>query len=280
MAKKKPQKTWPRATPAELEHHYTALIKDGLIFVAIIYGMVYMSQYSTQLSIEHEAIAFSSSQKIQSCIVAVVMIITFLSDLFGLPPPTKDQPKWNIISIIGHCSYFTLQTLFLQTAFTIVKAYAIVQESGQLFIVCSSLALWVNTQGAALTLLFFKLNWFEPKWQRDIQKPMEIMYPGISYIWLLGHVPSLPLALYDAIFLNHPSIVALHGAMWRTIVVVAFCYGAAYLLFAKIIQWTMETLIYPFFKDISSLIKGVGFVVVVGTAVSIMAYVLDLMMRS
>jgi hypothetical protein len=61
---------------------------------------------------------------------------------------------------------------------------------------------------------------------------------------------------------------------------IAFGYGAAYLLLAKTVQWKMGTLIYPFIKDISSITKGVGFVVVVGSAVSGMAYVLDKFMRA
>ena len=279
MATISSSKSWRKATPEEHQHKRSALTKDFFIFASIICAMFYFSQFSADLTAEHAAIAFTSNQKIMSCLVTLLMFITFASDLFGLPPPTKAQPKWNTISIIGHCGFFTLQTLFLQTAFTIVKAYAIVSENTKLLVLVSSLALWVNTQGTALTLLFFKLNWYEPKWQRDVQRPMELIYPGISSIWLLGHVPSLPLALFDALFLNDRSIVALHGAAYQTIVMVAFGYGAVYLLFAKTVQWRMNTLIYPFIKDISSLVKGFGFVVVVGFAVSGMGYVLDMFMR-
>ena len=206
------------------------------------------------------------------------MVITFSADMFLLPHPSPDEPKWQTIAIIGHSGFFTIQTLFLQTCYHVVKCYALFTGNIKLAIVCYAISLWVNTQGAALTLLFFKLNWYEPKWQRDIQKPMEKKYPGISFPWLLGHVPSLPIALVDAIFVTNGLVVAAHGAEHMTVVKIAYSYGFLYLLFCKYIQWQFDSLIYPFIKDIAGPVKCIGFVVIVGSAVSICAYILNILM--
>ena len=269
---------WPHAKPTEAAHSHRALVKDTVLFLAMVYTFFHIAHTADELTPEHQTLTFSAPQQIGSILAAIVMVITFVSDLFLLPHPTPDQPKWQTIAIIGHCGFFTLQTLFLQTCYALVKCYAVCTGHLQLMVVCYSLALWVNTQGTALTLLFFKLNWYEPKWQRDIQKPMEQQYPGISFLWLLGHVPSLPVALFDALLLCEASVVAVHGAKLRTVVQVAFVYGAVYLLFAKVVQYSCATLIYPFIKDISSPVKCVGFVAVVGVAVSGMAFGLNVLM--
>ena len=106
---------------------------------------------------------------------AVSAAIMLLSDLLCLPPPRKDEPRWSIIAVVGHTSYFTLQTLFLQTAYFTVLTTAIYYQDGQLMALIYRLALWTNTQGVALTLLFFKLNWYEPKWRKNIMMPMHKM---------------------------------------------------------------------------------------------------------
>ena len=269
---------WPAAKPNEIHHSHIAFSKDVCIFILMIWSFFQMAQTAETLSPEHQTAVFSWNQKAGSLLAAIAMVITFVSDIFLLPYPTPDQPKWQTVSIIGHCGFFTLQTLFLQTSYALVKAYAIYTGNAKLCVVCCSMALWVNTQGAALTLLFFKLNWYEPKWQRDIQKPNEKKYPGISFVWLVGHVPSLPIALFDVVFLNNAAVVAVHGAEYMTVVKVAFVYGALYLLFAKSVQSKYGTLIYPFIKDISSPVKGFGFVVIVGSAVSVVAYGLNMLL--
>ena len=129
-----------------------------------------------------------------------------------------------------------------------------------------------NTQSVALTLLFFKLNWFESNWIREVKIPLEKKFPGISKIWLLGHVPSFFLGLIDA-WSTDPRLIKTYGADLRTIVRFAFCYGAAYLCWAKFWQfYTGGTCIYPFVKDLNSALKCLGFVLVVGVAVSAMAF--------
>ena len=138
------------------------------------------------------------------------------------------------------------------------------------------ISLWVNTQGVALTLLFFKLNWFEEKWQRDIQKPMEKDYPFISNIWLVGRVFSLPVAFVDALFLCPKTMMEMYGASLYSVIQIAFGYGFCYLCWAKFVQKRYATLIYPFLADIDTWAKGIGFVIVVGTAVSAMASVIFL----
>lgn len=271
---------WPPATPAEARHWKSAIFKDVIIFIALIAGMIRASRMegAAMLDETQAELVFSNRNVVLAGICAVCMVLTLCSDLFMLPAPRRTDPDWNSIGIIGHPGFFTLQTLFLQTAFTLVKAYALWSADVHLAALTFSIALWVDTQGVALTLLFFKLNWWEPKWQRDVQKPKEREYPGISTIWLLGHVPSLPLALLDALILSAPSVMEVHGAKLSTVIKIAFAYGSIYLLWAKVVQWSMGSLIYPFIGEIDSPVKAGGFVIVVGSAVSAFAWALHALM--
>ena len=272
---------WPSNKPNEVAHHNKALMKDTCVMTAIIYTFFYFANNSSTndyLSQTDQDKVFSNWMVCGSVLNAIAMVVTFMSDMFLLPYAAPGEPKWQTISIIGHCGFFTLQTLFLQTSYSLVKAYAIYTRNIQLVVVCYAVSLWVNTQGTALTILFFKLNWYEPKWQRDIQKPQEAIYPGISFLWLLGHVPSLPIAIVDALFFCNGSVVALLGAEYLTVVKVAFLYGFFYFLFTKLVQWYYGTLIYPFIKDISTPLLSLAFVVIVGTAVSGMGYVINMLM--
>ena len=158
------------------------------------------------------------------------------------------------------------------------KAYALCTGNTPLLIVCYGCSLWVNTQGAALTFLFLKLNWYEKEWQKD-REIVEKTHPGSGNVILFTHVMSLPVALFDAVFLCNSDLVATHGALYRTIVPVAFMYGFVYLVFAKGVQWSLDCYIYPFMKEIDSVLKGAAFVGIVGIAVCGIALLLDILMK-
>ena len=90
-----------------------------------------------------------------------------------------------------------------------------------------------------------------------------------------SHVISFPVALLDALFLCPPAMMKVHGATLYAVVQIAFAYGFGYLLWAKFVEWRYNTLIYSFLADIVNWAKSLGFVIVVGTAVSAMAWVVS-----
>lgn len=266
---------WPSATPAEARHKRVALYKDAVVFVALVVGILMMGANEDGKGVgkENDDVVYPSPAL--AFALCGFMLFSLGSDLFLLPAPRRTSPTWNTISIIGHPAFFTMQTLFLQTAFALLKWWSFWTENAPLATVMFKISLWVDTQGIALTLLFFKLNWFEKKWQRDIQTPMEKDYPSISTVWLVGHVISFPVALLDALFLCPPAMMKVHGATLYAVVQIAFAYGFGYLLWAKFVEWRYNTLIYPFLADIDNWAKSLGFVIVVGTAVSAMAWVVS-----
>jgi hypothetical protein len=266
--------SWPKPTEAERAHHTTALCKDAVIFAGLVYALLQFANSLPGLPAEDVAVASSQTATPLPLLYACAIVVTLTKgDLTGLPPPSKGEPKWDTVSSpLGHFGYFTLQSLFLQTAYLCLKAYAIYTSNSRVLELCLVLSVWTNTQGVALTLLFFKLNWFESNWIREVKIPLEKKFPGISKIWLLGHVPSFFLGLIDA-WSTDPRLIKTYGADLRTIVRFAFCYGAAYLCWAKFWQfYTGGTCIYPFVKDLNSALKCLGFVLVVGVAVSAMAF--------
>jgi len=248
--------------------------KDVVVFSTMIYILFYLSSTINEVTYD-----FPMSQLIGSLITSSVMILVMFLWTFWNPHPTKnDLNKWISMSIIGHSAFFTLQSLFLQTAYTLCKAYALCTGNTPLLIVCYGCSLWVNTQGAALTFLFLKLNWYEKEWQKD-REIVEKTHPGSGNVILFTHVMSLPVALFDAVFLCNSDLVATHGALYRTIVPVAFMYGFVYLVFAKGVQWSLDCYIYPFMKEIDSVLKGAAFVGIVGIAVCGIALLLDILMK-
>merc|ERR1712166_367721 len=266
--------SWPEPSAEEYSHNNKALAKDVVVFSTMIYILFYLSSTINEVTYD-----FPMSQLIGSLITSSVMILVMFLWTFWNPHPTKnDLNKWISMSIIGHSAFFTLQSLFLQTAYTLCKAYALCTGNTPLLIVCYGCSLWVNTQGAALTFLFLKLNWYEKEWQKD-REIVEKTHPGSGNVILFTHVMSLPVALFDAVFLCNSDLVATHGALYRTIVPVAFMYGFVYLVFAKGVQWSLDCYIYPFMKEIDSVLKGAAFVGIVGIAVCGIALLLDILMK-
>jgi len=266
--------SWPEPSAEEYSHNNKALAKDVVVFSTMIYILFYLSSTINEVTYD-----FPMSQLIGSLITSSVMILVMFLWTFWNPHPTKnDLNKWISMSIIGHSAFFTLQSLFLQTAYTMCKAYALCTGNTPLLIVCYGCSLWVNTQGAALTFLFLKLNWYEKEWQKD-REIVEKTHPGSGNVILFTHVMSLPVALFDAVFLCNSDLVATHGALYRTIVPVAFMYGFVYLVFAKGVQWSLDCYIYPFMKEIDSVLKGAAFVGIVGIAVCGIALLLDILMK-
>ena len=88
----------------------------------------------------------------------------------------------------------------------------------------------------------------------------------------------MPLGIIDALTTD-ASLFAAHGSSLETMVKVAFLYGALYTCWVKYLQWsTNGTCIYPFVADLDSAAKCGAFVLIVGVAVSIIAYVVNFLM--
>ena len=102
-------------------------------------------------------------------------------------------------------------------------------------------------------------------------EPNEKRYPGWALVSLYVHCANLPIALVDIVLLRDRELLRSHGASWDTMAFVAFVYGALYLSWAKLVQHSLcpGTLIYPFIGDLDSPVKIGGFILVVGTAVTV-----------
>ena len=119
--------SWPKPTKAERAHHTTALCKDAVIFAGLIYALLQVASSLPGLTAEDQAVATLQAATPLPFLYACLIVVTLTKgDLTGLPPASKGEPKWDTVSSpLGHFGYFTLQSLFLQTAYLCLKAYAI-----------------------------------------------------------------------------------------------------------------------------------------------------------
>ena len=53
--------------------------------------------------------------------------------------------------------------------------------------------------GIALTLLYLKLNWFEPTWRREVLDATNAKGIAFTEISLTAHCPALPIAVLDVL---------------------------------------------------------------------------------
>ena len=65
----------------------------------------------------------------------------------------------------GHFAYFTIQAMAICTVYHAASALAELTGFLPLLRICYSSAIFVDAMGCNLTLLWYMLNWREPKWQ-------------------------------------------------------------------------------------------------------------------
>jgi hypothetical protein len=213
--------------------------------------------------------------------VLASMALFFLSttalfaEFIVCPAPKKGEMGWRTLGTIGHAAYFTVQTLMLQTIYSGFTFAAGLSESPALAALVQYLAVWIGTQGIALTLLFFKHNWYEPRWRRDVLTMMETMYPRWGFLMLYSHTVPCIVAVADLLLLKDPAALYNHGMSLGTLSLVTLVYATLYTAWTKLLQHVINpnTLIYPFIEDLNSPLTIGAFIAVQWVAVSIVGAV-------
>ena len=265
---------WPKPSKEESQHNNIALVKDFFVFTLFLFVMFYASS-TIDVNIAYD---FPSSQVSGSLFTACIMIAVMFVWVFEMPIPTKSDSKWDAIGAIGHASFYSLQALFLQTAYTLCKAYAMLTGNTKLLAATYRCALWTTVNGTGLTVLFFGLMWFQKKWQKEIGRPMEKTHPGASNVMFFVHLLPLFVAFFDIIFLCDTTFIIAHGAQWNTVVQMGFMYAAVYLCWCKFLQYKFNCFIYPFIRDITNFWKLFACVVIMGILTALNSYVLNYIM--
>jgi hypothetical protein len=187
-------------------------------------------------------------------LIAIAIIAT---GMYALCAKSGDAPR------IPRDSYHVLVSaaLFVLSAAALVAELVVRpppkrgdRESPGLAAMVQYLAVWVATQSAALTLLFFKNNWYEPRWHRDVLVTMEGMYPGWKYLVLFSNSVPCVVAVADLLLLKDPAALYNHGMSLGTMSMVILMYSALYTAWTKLLQQVVRpgTLVYPFIADLNT----------------------------
>jgi hypothetical protein len=189
-----------------------------------------------------------------SAALFVLSAAALVAELVVRPPPKRGDRIWNTLEPIGHAAYFTHQIIMLQAVYCGYGLAAALSESPGLAAMVQYLAVWVATQSAALTLLFFKNNWYEPRWHRDVLVTMEGMYPGWKYLVLFSNSVPCVVAVADLLLLKDPAALYNHGMSLGTMSMVILMYSALYTAWTKLLQQVVRpgTLVYPFIADLNT----------------------------
>mmetsp|Transcript_21930 Transcript_21930/g.65751 ORF Transcript_21930/g.65751 Transcript_21930/m.65751 type:complete len:283 (+) Transcript_21930:346-1194(+) len=132
-----------------------------------------------------------------------------VTDSYRNPPPEKGSASHTCSRYLGPYGFFTKQALTIQVAHLAVSSLAETLADPQLLALSHAFAAFAASVGIALTLLYLKLNWFEPTWQKEVLEATNARGIDFTSITLTAHIPSLPIALLDVGLVKRPEVYPL-----------------------------------------------------------------------
>eukprot|EP00672_Neobodo_designis_P023757 CAMPEP_0174837642 /NCGR_PEP_ID=MMETSP1114-20130205/6877_1 /TAXON_ID=312471 /ORGANISM="Neobodo designis, Strain CCAP 1951/1" /LENGTH=281 /DNA_ID=CAMNT_0016071713 /DNA_START=45 /DNA_END=890 /DNA_ORIENTATION=+ len=267
--------SWTKPTAESVAHQNQALRKDAAVSLVAFLVIWYLCTTDAQ---PEELVQKTSPTVAATAALLVAAIASLVLDVKLAPPPTPaDVMVWRALGTpLGHCSYFTVQTLFLHCIYLAIALYGEVTGSATARTAVCALCVWVTTQAIALAGLFLAHNWFERRWQEEVHAPLEVKYPGWGALMLTTHLLPAVVALIDFFVVRDAAAVLARGPSMSTMVAVAFGYGVAYTAWMKLVQHVLSpgTLMYPFVSDLHSVGKCASFVGAQGAAIAVLSCVL------
>jgi hypothetical protein len=197
----------------EIAHCRAALVKDATIVsclvVCLLVSASYCSGENKYSGGKHEREAYGSG-----LLAAATWTIIYVDMLLPVYDPKSDKAKkfagdakWqNIGGVLGHCCYFTLQTLFLTAVYHTLCAVAAFTGNAQLQELCYQIGMFVAIDGIGLTILWYALNWCEPKWQA-IRRVWEAEGSAFGLVACVVHVPTFFFAFVDMLLVKDRSFI-------------------------------------------------------------------------
>ena len=176
-------------------------VKDfGIIFVALGFiGRIWAPRveplpapYAVSTGFGHPACRI---------LLALFQATICFANYVAQPGSFKDpqfMDHWNTVRIAGRvAAYFTAMTIALDTVYFTLWAVFALSNDLRLAHALTQMSVWHATQGIILTILFYFLNWREPKWRNELRPKFERLFPGWSSMNLYTHYPQIAMAIFD-----------------------------------------------------------------------------------
>ena len=136
-----------------------------VVFVALTAVMVAASR---TFEARGDAPRFSSFRCLSSLGLAAAVCYALVTDAYRNPPSLEGSPSHACGRWLGPYAYFTKHALTIQCVHLCLSFAGEATLDAQLLVMTHAFACFAAVVGIALTVLFLKLNWFEPKWRKEV----------------------------------------------------------------------------------------------------------------
>ena len=195
------------------------------------------------------------------------MVCAWYSDAVLSPPALEGSPSLAVQRAIGPWAYFTRQALGIQLVYTGLGAAAEAALllapppplAARALAACHLAAPLVASIGMALTVLYLRLNWFEPSWRREVLEPLQARGVPFRRITLTAHLTSLPVAALDLALARRPALLAARALSTRGTALTMAAYAAAYIAVTRLNHRATGHYPYPFMKLLASHLHWLAF---------------------
>jgi len=192
------------------------------------------------------------------------MLAELFADTFKYPDATKDLEIFPLMRIAGKLPFLTTWILHCQS----VEMFA--AAAGELLLLAGVPCPVLMTAsyrfaeiaaglGIMLTLLFLKFNYFEEKWRVEIAGTWARRgYPFFT-VSLIGHLPSLPIAILDVAFVRDGRFLKLCNPALAENVGMTFVFMVTWYTFMHVLWWATnyQNWPYPFLHEFDTFLKRI-----------------------
>jgi hypothetical protein len=187
--------------------------------------------------------------------------MSLFTDTWRNPPPERGSDSHCCSSTLGPYAFFTKQALTIQTSHLIVSWVAEAFSAPHLLAVSHCFAPFAAVVAVALTLLYLKLNWFEPTWRKEVLDATNARGVDFTQITLVAHLPPLPVAVLDCLVAKRPGVFPLELRNVLGVGLLISCYCAFYTLLTLVNHRLVGRYPYPFMRALTRAWHWLAFVV-------------------
>mmetsp|Transcript_10241 Transcript_10241/g.30984 ORF Transcript_10241/g.30984 Transcript_10241/m.30984 type:complete len:369 (+) Transcript_10241:1595-2701(+) len=219
-------------------------------------------------------VAFSLFRAIATNALFTASGYALITDTYRNPPPAKGSDSHYCSTYLGPYAFFTKQSLTIQCAHLALSTAAEVALAPQfaefaavlpfglgdaitatapgLLTLAHAFAPFAAVIGIALTLLYLKLNWFEPTWRREVLDATNAKGIAFTEISLTAHCPALPIAVLDVLCVKRPYVYPLTHASCKSVTHFGASYCVFYCLLTLANYAVVERYPYPFMRALKT----------------------------
>ena len=216
-----------------------------VVFVALTAVMVAASR---TFEARGDAPHFSSFRCLSSLGLAAAVCYALVTDAYRNPPSLEGSPSHACGRWLGPYAYFTKHALTIQCVHHCLSFAGEATLDPQLLVMTHAFACFAAVVGIALTVLFLKLNWFEPKWRKEVLEATNQRGVNFTEITLVSHLPPLPVAILDCFLAKRPGVFPLDMRNVMNVALFASCYCGFYVVLTLMNYKLVGRYPYPFMR--------------------------------